>query len=64
MTFGCKRDMFSRQTFGIWSTRLLSTCFVFAQQNILRMNFLTIRILSGGKCAVSKREICLKVEKN
>ena len=61
---GRKHDMFCHQTFEVWSRRLLSTWFVFAQQNILCKNFWTLRILSGGKCAVSEREICLKVEKN
>ena len=46
------------------SLELLPTWFAFAQQNILCKNFRTLRIISGGKCAVSEREICLKVEKN
>ena len=50
--------------FEVWSTRLLSTWFVFAQQNILCKNFQTLRIISGGKCAVSEREIYLQVKKN
>ena len=37
---------------------------VFAQQNILCKNFQTLSIISGGKCAVSEREICLQVKKN
>ena len=61
---GCKRVMFCRQTFEVWSTRLLSTWFVFAQQNILCKNFQTLRIISGGKCAVSERAICLQVKKS
>ena len=36
---GCKHDMFCRQIFEVWSRRLLSTRFVFAQQNILFKNF-------------------------
>ena len=54
LIFGCKHDMFCRLTFEVCSKRMLSTCFVFAQQYII----------SGGKCAVSEREICPKVEKN
>ena len=61
---GCKHGMFCRQTFEVWSRRLLSTWFVFAQQKILCKKFLTLRIISGGKCAVSEWEIRLKVEKN
>ena len=34
-SIGCKHDMFWRQTFEVWSRRLLSTSFVFAQQNKL-----------------------------
>ena len=37
---------------------------VFAQQNIPCKNFQTLRIISGGKCAVSEREICLQVKKS
>ena len=61
---GCKRTMFCSQTFEGWSTRLLSTWFVFAQQNILCKNFQTLRINSGGKCAVSEREKCPQFLKN
>ena len=61
---GCKRVMFCRQKFEVWSTRLLSTWFVFAQKNILCKNFQTLRIISGDKGAVSGREICLQVKKN
>ena len=54
LIFGCKHDMFCCLTFEVCSKRMLSTCFVFAQQYII----------SGGKCAVSEPEICPKVEKN
>ena len=37
---------------------------VYTQQNILCKNFLTLRIISGGKCAISEREICPKVGKS
>ena len=42
----------------------MSTWFVFGQQNIVCENFYTLGIICGGKCVVSEREICLKVEKN
>ena len=61
---GCKSDMFWRQTFKVWSRRLLSTWFVFAQQNQSLQDFQTLRIIFGGKCAVSEREMWLKVVKN
>ena len=61
---GCKHDMFCRQTLEVWRRRLLSTWFLFAQQNTLCKNFYTFRVISGGKCAVSEREIWLKFEKN
>ena len=34
------------------------------KKNIFRKNFKTLRIICGGKCAVSKRELCVKVGKN
>ena len=61
---GCKYDMFCHQTLEVQRMRMLSTWFVFAQQNILCKNFWTLRIISSGKCAVPEREIFLKVEKN
>ena len=47
------------QTFEVWSRRLLSTWFIFAQQNIRGNNFKTLRIISGSKCVVSEREIIM-----
>ena len=41
--------------------------FSLMQQNIINIlckNFCTLRIISGSKCAVSEREICLKFKKN
>lgn len=61
---GHKRDMFWRQTLEVWVRRLLSTLFVFTQQNTLCQNFWALRIISGDKCAGSDQEICLKVETN
>ena len=61
---GGKHDTFCRQTFEVWSRRLLSTWFVFTQKNIFGQMFLYIKNNFGGKCAVSKREICTKAEKN
>ena len=52
------------QSFEFYNRWLLSTWFVFSQQNILCENFYTSGIICGGKCVVSEREICLKVEKN
>ena len=57
-----RQDRYRRlqlQTFEVWSRRLLSTWFIFAQQNIRGNNFKTLRIISGGKCVVSEQEIIM-----
>ena len=61
---GCKSNMFWRQTFEVWRSWLLLTWFVFAQQNQSLQDFQTLRIIFGGKCGVSEREMWLKVVKN
>ena len=59
-----EHDIFWHHTFEVWSRRLLSTCFVFAQQNIPCKNFYTLRIICRGKSTVSERKLCLTVERN
>ena len=44
------------QSFEVYNRWLLSTWFVFGQQNILCENFYTLGIICGGKCVVSERQ--------
>ena len=53
-----------RQTLKVWSTRAVVDLRCFRSTKFSVQDFLTLRIISGGKCAVSEREICLKVKKN
>ena len=55
----CRYRRLQLQTFEVWSRRFLSTWFIFAQQNIRGNNVKTLRIISGGKCVVSEREIIM-----
>ena len=62
---GCKSGMFWRQTFEVWSRRLLSTWLIcFCSTKSVLARFLDVKNNFGGKCAVSDREMWLKVVKN
>ena len=61
---GCKHDLFCPPNIRSLEQAAVVDLIRFRSTKYSLQELLDVKLLSGGKCTDSEREICLKVEKN